>query len=170
LAKLNAAEKDAAKPAVDQARGKPAADNNQDKITLASREPEQPPKPTGPSNEERRAWDRVRDSGDRGKLRDFIAKYPNSPLAEQAQNRLTTLEQAQHERDEKARAEREAAQRRDEEAKRQKAEEADRKKAEGEAARQRDEEARQAARRREEEARLAARQREEEARQAKSAG
>jgi uncharacterized caspase-like protein len=196
LAKLNAADKDAAKPAADnnQGRGTPAADKNEGKITLAAVEPEKPSKPTGPSNEERRVWDRVRDSGDRGKLRDFIAKYPNSPLAEQAQNRLETLDRAQQEREEKARAEREAAQRRDEEAKRQKAEEADRKKAEREAtlrreedakrqkaeeaerqkaereaARHREEEARQATQQREEAARQAARQRDEEARQAKSA-
>ena len=138
--------------------------------TLAAIEPAAPPKPSGPSSEERRAWDGIRDSGDRGKLREFIAKYPASPLAETAKNRLDSLDRAAQERDERARAEREAAQRREEEANRLKAEEAARRTAEREAARQRDEEARrlraaeeaerrnaerETIRRRDEEARLA---------------
>ena len=138
--------------------------------TLAAVEPAAPPKPSGPSSEERRAWDGIRDSGDRGKLREFIAKYPASPLAETAKNRLDSLDRAAQERDERARAEREAAQRREEEANRLKAEEAARRTAEREAARQRDEEARrlraaeeaerrnaerETIRRRDEEARLA---------------
>src|SRR5262245_1442423 len=106
LAKLNQAEKSGTKPA-DNNQGKvaPAADNDQGKMTLAAVQPEKKPTPNEPSNEERRAWGRIRDSGDRGKLRDFVAKYPNSPLAEQAQNRLDTLERAAQEREEKAKAE-----------------------------------------------------------------
>jgi hypothetical protein len=81
-------------------------------MTLATVEPAAPPKPSGPSSEERRAWDRIKDTNDRAKLRDFIVKYPASPLAETAKNRLGSLDRAVQEREEKARAEREAAERR----------------------------------------------------------
>ena len=86
------------------------------------------PKPNLPSRD-RIDWDLIRDTGDRAKLRDFIAKYPSSPLAETAKSRLDALDRAAQERDEKARAEQEAA-RRAEEARR----------LEGEAARKRAEE------------------------------
>jgi peptidoglycan hydrolase-like protein with peptidoglycan-binding domain len=140
-----------------------------------------PPRPVEPSSEERRAWDRIKETDDRAKLREFIEKYPASPLAELAKNRFTVLDRAAEERAEKARLEREAAQRREEESKRLKAEEARRIAAEREAAKQREEEAKrlqQEAKQREEEARRlkaeeaqrkavaereAARQREEEA-------
>src|SRR5215216_174545 len=163
---------------------------------LASVEPT-PPKPSEQPSEERRVWDRIRDSGDRAKLREFIAKYPTSPLAETAKNRLDSLDRAAQEREDKARADREVAQRRDEEAKRLKAEEAARKLAERDAAQRREEEEkrlkadeaarklaeREAAQRREEEEkrlkaeeaarklaeREAAKQREDEARRTKAA-
>jgi Caspase domain len=76
------------------------------------REPAAPPQPSGPSSEERRAWDRIKDTSDRAKLRDFIVKYPASPLAETAKKRMDSLDRAVQEREEKARAERDAAQRR----------------------------------------------------------
>src|SRR5215211_2396015 len=139
---------------------------------LASVEPTTPPKPSEQPSEERRVWDRIRDSGDRAKLREFIAKYPTSPLAETAKNRLDSLDRAAQEREDKARAEREATQRRDEEAKRLKAEEAARKLAERDAAQRREEEekrlkAEEAARKLAE--REAAKQREDEARRTKAA-
>ncbi|MFL6949064.1 MAG: caspase family protein, partial [Xanthobacteraceae bacterium] len=139
---------------------------------LASVEPTTPPKPSEQPSEERRVWDRIRDSGDRAKLREFIAKYPTSPLAETAKNRLDSLDRAAQEREDKARAERETTQRRDEEAKRLKAEEAARKLAERDAAQRRDEEekrlkAEEAARKLAE--REAAKQREDEARRTKAA-
>jgi uncharacterized caspase-like protein/peptidoglycan hydrolase-like protein with peptidoglycan-binding domain len=152
-------------------------------ITVAAVEPPAPPKPSGPTTEERRAWERIRDANDRGKLQEFIAKYPASPLAETAKNRLDTLERAAQERDEKARAEREArdekaraereaATRREEEANRLKAEEAARQTAEREAARQREEQAKrlqtEAAARQAAE-REAARQKDEEAKRLKAA-
>ena len=107
--------------------------------TPASVEPVMPPGPSGPSSEERRVWERIRDSGDRTKLIDFIGKYPASPLAETAKNRLDALDWAAQEREEKARLEREAAQRREEEAQRRNTDEAARKLAEREAAKQREE-------------------------------
>src|SRR5262245_50817773 len=158
LAKLLAAE------GAQASGGRPASQNT----TVAAVEPPAPPKPSGPSSEERRAWDRVRDSG---KLREFIDRYPSSPLAETAKNRLDSLDRAAQERDERARAEREAALKREEEAKRTKAEEAARQAAEREAARQREEDAKRI--KAEEAARLAAereavRQREEEAKRLKT--
>jgi Caspase domain len=106
LAKLIQAEGARAQPA---GAGGSGAD---EKMTLATVEPAAPPKPSGPSSEERRAWDRIKDASDRGKLREFIVKYPASPLAETAKNRLDSLDRAIQERAGKARAEREAAQRR----------------------------------------------------------
>jgi Caspase domain len=120
---------------------KPATPLERAPTQLASVEPAVPPKPSEQPSEERRVWDRIRDSGDRAKLRDFIAKYPTSPLAETAKNRLDALDRAVQEREDKARTEREAAQRREDEAKRLKADEAARKLAEREAAKQREDEA-----------------------------
>jgi Caspase domain len=157
------------------AERQPAAPIERAPTQLASVEPTTPPRPNEQPSEERRVWERIRDSGDRAKLRDFIAKYPSSPLAETAKNRLDSLDRAAHERDEKARLEREAAQRREDEAKRLKAEEAAReaarKAAEREAAQRREEEekrlkAEEAARKLAE--REAARQREEEAKRLKA--
>src|SRR5262245_5723806 len=123
LAKLNEAEQQvaAAAPAVPPPAPTPGSGST--RVALAV-DPEPTPKPIGPSSEERRAWDRIKDSADRFKFSDFIAKYPASPLAELAKNRLDTLDRAAKEREDKARAEREAAQQREEEAKRLKAEEA----------------------------------------------
>lgn len=101
------------------------------KMQLAAVEPARPPAPPAPSNEERRAWDRLKDSGDRTAIRKFIERYPASVLREPAQTRLDTLERAAHEREEQARVEREAAREREEQAR-----------AERELAKQREEEAR----------------------------
>ena len=92
-----------------QAEGQAAQRPANPNMTLAAVEPVAPPKPSGPSTEERRAWDRIRDANDRGKLQEFITKYPASPLSETAKNRLDSLERAAQERDDKARAERERA-------------------------------------------------------------
>src|SRR5262249_38836811 len=81
---------------------------------------------------------------DRDRLRDFIASYPASPLAETAKNRLATIDRAVQERDEKAKAEREAALKREEDLKRARTAETERKTTEREAARQREEAARRA--------------------------
>jgi uncharacterized caspase-like protein len=89
-----------------------------------------PPKPS--VSRDRLDWDLIRDSGDRAKLRDFIAKYPTSPFAETAKSRLDALDRAAQERDDKARAEQEAA-RRAEEARRLEAEAAARRRAEEQA-------------------------------------
>jgi caspase domain-containing protein len=101
------------------------------KMQLAAIEPARPPAPPAPSNEERRAWDRLKDSGDRTAIRKFIERYPSSVLREPAQTRLDTLDRAAQERDEQARVEREAAREREEHAR-----------AERELAKQREEETR----------------------------
>jgi uncharacterized caspase-like protein len=129
---------------------------------LASREPDKLPLPPASASEEQRAWDRIKDSGNAAALRDFIKRYPASPLANTAQTHLDALEREARERDEKARREREA-----------KAEaEAAQQKAEREAVLKRVEEERQAkladaARQKAE--REAALKREEEERRAKAA-
>jgi hypothetical protein len=76
---------------------------------LAALEPPKPPTPSTPAvSEEQRFWDRIKDSGNAAQLRDFIKRYPSSPLANTAQVRLEALEREVREREEKARLEREA--------------------------------------------------------------
>lgn len=70
-----------------------------------------PPEPPKATSDEQRAWSKLKDSSDKSALEEFIHRYPNSPLALNAQRRLDILERAAKEREEKARAEREAAQR-----------------------------------------------------------
>ena len=98
-------------------------------LALAALQPSKPQEPPGPSSEEQRAWDKIKDSSDAGKLHDFIKRYPSSVLANVAQSRLDAIERSAREareREEKARAEREELARqkaeRDAEAKRQAAE------------------------------------------------
>ena len=89
------------------------------------------------TNDERRAWSRVKDSGDRAAIRKFIERYPSSPLVTNAERLLDTLERAAQEREQTARAEREAREQRE-------AADAERKRTEREAARQRDAEEKRA--------------------------
>jgi caspase domain-containing protein/putative peptidoglycan binding protein len=127
---------------------------------LAAVEPPKPPKVSGPSSEEQREWDKIKNSSNAEQFREFIRRYPASPLANLAQSHLEAIEAAARERDRLA-AEREQKARleaqRKEEAKRQaeqeaalkrareeaKAAEEARAKAEREAARKREEEERQ---------------------------
>ena len=76
---------------------------------LAKLEPPPTPQPAKPTNDETRSWNKIKDSSDKDALEKFIERYPNSPLAVNAQHRLDILDQAARERDAKARAEREAA-------------------------------------------------------------
>jgi len=82
---------------------------------VASLEPPAPPEPAKPTSDETRAWNKIKDTSDREALEGFIARYPNSPLALNAQHRLDILDRAAKEREEKARAAREAAQRAEQE-------------------------------------------------------
>jgi hypothetical protein len=63
---------------------------------------------------ERMDWDEIKDSGDRARLREFIAKYPSSALAETARKRLVALDRAAEEQAAKASREEEACRRDDE--------------------------------------------------------
>ncbi len=76
---------------------------------LAKLEPPPTPQPAKPTSDETRSWNRIKDSSNKDALEKFIERYPNSPLAVNAQHRLDILDEAAHERDAKARAEREAA-------------------------------------------------------------
>jgi hypothetical protein len=54
----------------------------------------------------RRAWNSVRDTSDPAELREFMERYPNSPLSSrEAKSRLDLLEREAKKREEKARAE-----------------------------------------------------------------
>jgi hypothetical protein len=57
------------------------------------------------------AWDRIKDPDDVAALRDFVSKYPSSPRADFARNRLEVLERLAKEREELARRAREDEQR-----------------------------------------------------------
>jgi uncharacterized caspase-like protein len=98
------------------------------------------PVPAGPTTEEQRAWDRIKDSSNAALLRDFIKRYPTSPLANTAQTKLDALEQEAA----RQKAERDAAAKREEEERQAKAAEAARQKAEREAALKREEAERRA--------------------------
>jgi hypothetical protein len=84
--------------------------------------------PPKPSAEEQRAWDRLRSSTDTNAIRKFLERYPTSPLATAAQERLDELERLAREREEAARAQALIKQREAEE--RAKAAEAERERAE----------------------------------------
>ena len=78
------------------------------------------PQPPSPSRDtptkESLEWDRVKDATDPALLQRFIKRYPDSPLAISAQQRLDVLKKAAQEREEQARVEREAARKAAEEA------------------------------------------------------
>jgi hypothetical protein len=85
-------------------------------------------------------WDKVKDSADPAALQKFIKRFPDSPLAINAQQRMDVLKKAAQDREDKARADREAAQRAAEEARLQ----AEQKKAEQAAAKKREDDERRA--------------------------
>jgi hypothetical protein len=85
---------------------------------VASLEPPAPPEPAKPTSDELIAWRKLSGTSDKDALAKFIRRYPNSPLALNAKNRLDVLERAAREREEKARAEHEASQQRADEERR----------------------------------------------------
>jgi hypothetical protein len=108
---------------------------------LAALPPAPEPTPSRePSSKEALEWDRLKDGTDLGALQKFIKRYPDSPLAIIAQQRMDILKKAAQERADKARAEREAAAKAAEEARVQ----AEQKKAELAAAKKREEDERRA--------------------------
>jgi hypothetical protein len=140
------------------------------RIQLAARpEPPQPSRET--PTRESIEWDKVKDSADTAALQRFIKRFPDSPLAINAQQRLDVLSKAAQEREEQARLAREAARKAAEEAQRQadlrKAELAAQKKREEDERRAREAEAAEKAKVAAAEA-AAAKKREEEERRAKA--
>jgi uncharacterized caspase-like protein len=108
---------------------------------LASLPPAPEPTPNRePLSKEALEWDRLKDGTDPGALQKFIKRYPDSPLAIIAQQRMDVLKKAAQEREDKARAEREAAAKAAEEARVQ----AEQKKAELAVAKKREEDERRA--------------------------
>ena len=102
------------------------------------------PQPPAPSREtpsrESLEWDRIRETTDPAALQRFIKRFPDSPLAITAQQRMELLNKAVQEREEQARAVREATRKAAEEAQRQ----AEARKAELAAQKKREEEERKA--------------------------
>jgi hypothetical protein len=107
---------------------------------LAAVEPPRPPSGRDTPSREALEWDRLKDSTDPSELQKFIRRFPDSPLAINAQQRMEILNKAIQEREEKARAEREAARKAAEEAARQ----AELRKAEQLAAKKREDDERRA--------------------------
>jgi hypothetical protein len=97
------ASRDSPKPAAG-----PAPPQN---TVVAALEPSKPPTPPGPTTEEQRAWDKIKDSSNADDYRAFIKKYPTSKLAEFAQQHAETLERAAQEQTAKVQAAKEAADR-----------------------------------------------------------
>ncbi len=116
----------------------PPADRKQ---AVAAVEHATPTTPAETATPDRLAWQKIQDTSDTRALRDFIKRFPASPLALTAQHRLDLLEQAAAQRRqqeaERQKAEREAALQRQEDERRAKAAEAERHRLEREAARQR---------------------------------
>jgi Caspase domain len=110
-------------------------------VTVAALPPDKTPSGRDSSSKEAVEWDKVKDSTEPTVLQKFIKRFPDSPLANNAQQRIDVLNKAAQEREEQARAARRAA----EEAKRladqQKAELAAQKKREDDERRARDAEA-----------------------------
>jgi Caspase domain len=67
-------------------------------ITVAAYEPSKTPTPIGPSTDEQRAWDKIKDSNDASDFRAFIKRYPSSPLANKAQTHLDAIARAEEEK------------------------------------------------------------------------
>ena len=99
--------------------------------------PDQKPPNREASSREAAEWDKVKDATDPAALQKFISRFPDSPLALNAQQRIDVLKKSQADREEQARQAAEQA--------RQAAEEAKRRAAEAVAQKKRDDDARRAA-------------------------
>jgi hypothetical protein len=101
----------------DLARAQIEAINAEAAKTQLAALPQQPPARETPTREALE-WDRVKESTDVAALQRFIKRFPDSPLAINAQQRVDLLNKAAQEREEQARAAREAARKAAEEAQR----------------------------------------------------
>lgn len=80
-------------------------------INLADLPPQSKSSGRDNSSKEALEWDKLRDSTDPAALQAFIKRFPDSPLAINAQQRMELLKKSAQERQEQARIEREAARR-----------------------------------------------------------
>jgi hypothetical protein len=101
----------------DLARAQIEAINAEAAKTQLASLPQQPPV-RETATREALEWDRIKDSTDIAALQRFIKRFPDSPLAIAAQQRVDLLGDAAREREQQARAAREAAQKAVEEARR----------------------------------------------------
>jgi hypothetical protein len=107
---------------------------------VAALPPQQSSQPRQPSADARE-WEKVKDSSDAAALQKFVSRFPDSPLALDAQRRIDALKRAVREREEAAQKAKVAAaaaaaqKKRDEDERRAAAAEAERKAKEAEAAR-----------------------------------
>jgi hypothetical protein len=124
----------------DLARAQIEAINADTAKTQLAALPQPPPPSRDTPTRESIEWDKLRDSTDAAALQRFIKRFPDSPLAINAQQRLDVLSKAAQEREEQARIAREAARKAAEEAQRQ----ADLRKAELAAQRKREDDERRA--------------------------
>jgi uncharacterized caspase-like protein len=125
---------------------KPPTDKD---MAVAALEPPsaKPPGPPERATADRLAWEKIENASDPKAFRDFLRRYPASPLAAAAQHRLDLLEQAAAERrreEEERQKAQEAERQRQEDERRARISEAERQKVESEAARRREEEERRA--------------------------
>ena len=104
-------------------------------ITLAALPPESKPPNREASTKEAVEWDKIKDATDPATLQKFISRFPDSPLALNAQQRIDILKKAQAEREEQARQAAEQARQAVADAKRRAAEAAAQKKREDDARR-----------------------------------
>jgi Caspase domain len=109
-------------------------------IVLASLPPTPSPSSRESPTKEAIEWDKIKESTDITVLQKFVKKYPASPLAIIAEQRVDVLKTAAQEREDKARADKEAAQKAAEAAR----QEAERKKVELAASKKREEDERRA--------------------------
>jgi len=119
-----------------------------DDYQVASLGPTSPPAGRPATTREALDWDKIKDSTDQNVLQNFIKRYPDSPLAITAQDKINTLIKAAQDRAEQDRLAREAADRKAAEIAAAKQREIDERKAQAAAAEQKakaDEAARQAA-------------------------
>jgi hypothetical protein len=117
-------------------RDAPIKPDEPERARVAAVEPNRTTSP-GPTTQEQRDWDRIKDSSNPALYRDFIKRYPSSVLSQTAQSKLEAIERAARERaaeDARLKAEKEAARKKEEDERRARAvAEAERQKIEREA-------------------------------------
>ncbi len=68
------------------------------KNEVASVAPQKPAAPSGPTSDEQRAWDKIKDSSSETDFQAFIKRYPTSVLADVAQSHIDAIHRAAQEK------------------------------------------------------------------------